>query len=58
MPESAYSARVDHGWRRDMFRRQTDLSWPLIAVLVIDGAWLDRDWIVDLGFRHSNPLRQ
>ena len=34
MPEAAYSGDAVHGWRRGMFRRRTDLSWPLIVVLV------------------------
>ena len=34
MPEAAYSGHAVHGWRRGMFRRRTDFSWPLILVLV------------------------
>src|SRR5208282_22153 len=32
MPEAAYSRHAVHGWRRGMFRRGTDYSWPLILV--------------------------
>src|SRR5271165_1256603 len=34
MPEAAYSGHAVHGWRRGMFRRRTDFSWPLILVLL------------------------
>ena len=35
MPEAAYSGHAVHGWRRGMFRRRTDFSWPLILVLAV-----------------------
>ena len=34
MPEVAPSGYAAHGWRRGMFRRRPDLSWPLIALLL------------------------